>query len=140
MDDGLAFDPLLAAAEAGAAWAFDRLYRELSPAVAGYLRVQGAAEPDDLTSDVFFKVFTGMASFAGDAAQFRSWVFTIAHHRLVDERRHQARHPAPAGLEAAGERAAGDAEDDALAGSAPSAPGRCAGPSPQSSGTSCCCA
>jgi len=90
---GPAFSGALAAAQSGAPWALERLYRDLAPAVAGYLRVQGSAEADDLTSDVFVKVFRGVAGFSGGEDQFRSWVFTIAHHRLMDERRQRSRRP-----------------------------------------------
>jgi RNA polymerase sigma factor (sigma-70 family) len=103
----------LSAAQAGGEWAFVRLYRSLAPAVAGYLRVQGASDPDDLTSEVFERAFTGLAGFSGGEAQFRSWVFTIAHHRLTDERRRAARRPVrvdggPPDLPS------GDVEDEAL--------------------------
>ena len=90
---GEPFSSLLCAAQIGTPWALERLYRELAPTVAGYLRVQGAAEPDDLTSEVFLRVFQNLASFSGTEEQFRSWVFTIAHHRLIDARRAQARRP-----------------------------------------------
>ena len=66
MRTGLAFDDVLTAAQAGAAWAFEVLYRDLSPAVTGYLRLHGAAEPDDLASETFLGVFTGLAGFRGD--------------------------------------------------------------------------
>ena len=88
------FATLLTAAQAGGEWAYERLYRALAPAVAGYLRVQGAAEPDDLTSEVFERAFSALGTFSGGEPQFRSWVFTIAHHRLTDERRRAARRPA----------------------------------------------
>lgn len=91
---GVAFDGVLTAAQANAPWAFERLYRAYAPAVAGYLRVQGAAEPDDLTSEVFLAVFARLASFSGDERGFGSWVFNIAHRRLVDERRRLGRRPA----------------------------------------------
>jgi RNA polymerase sigma factor (sigma-70 family) len=78
---------VLSAAQADAAWAYERLYRMLSPSVCGYLRVQGAADPEDLTSEVFLGAFRRIGSFAGDEGQSRSWVFTIAHRRLTDERR-----------------------------------------------------
>lgn len=91
---GPAFDGVLDAARANAPWAFERLYRAYAPAVAGYLRVQGAAEPDDLTSEVFLAVFARIASFSGDERGFASWVFTIAHRRVVDERRRLGRRPA----------------------------------------------
>jgi RNA polymerase sigma factor (sigma-70 family) len=112
---GLPFDDVLAAAQAGAAWAFDRLYRDLAPAVTGYLRLHGAAEPDDLASETFLGVFTGLAGFSGDEAALRSWVFTIAHRRLVDDWRRRSRRPQPA--DEPGDltrRVGGDVEDDAL--------------------------
>lgn len=93
---GAPFDAVLAAAQAGAGWAAERIWISLAPKVAGYLRSQGASEPDDLTSEVFLGVFRSLGSFSGSEEQFRSWVFTIAHRRLVDERRGTGRRPAPA--------------------------------------------
>ena len=90
---GQSFDQVLTAARTGAGWAAERLWHSLAPAVAGYLRVQGAAEPDDLTSEVFIGVFRSLAQFTGTEEQLRSWVFTIANRRLVDERRRAARRP-----------------------------------------------
>ena len=65
MRTGLPFDDVLMAAQAGAPWAFEVLYRDLSPAVTGYLRLHGAAEPDDLASETFIGVFTGLSGFSG---------------------------------------------------------------------------
>ena len=112
---GLAFDAVLDAARSGAPWAFERLWADLSSAVAGYLRGQGAAEPDDLTSEVFLGVFAGLNSFTGSEEKFRSWVFTIAHHRLVDERRRTVRRywTTTADLSIL-DQMGGDAEADAL--------------------------
>ncbi|HEX2361244.1 MAG TPA: RNA polymerase sigma factor [Jiangellaceae bacterium] len=112
---GLAFDGVLEAARGGAPWAFERLWVELSSAVAGYLRCQGTAEPDDLTSEVFLGVFAGLKSFTGSEEKFRSWVFTIAHHRLVDERRRTVRRywSTTADLSIL-DQVGGDAEADAL--------------------------
>jgi RNA polymerase sigma-70 factor (ECF subfamily) len=93
MRTGLPFDDVLAAAQAGAGWAFERLYRDLAPAVTGYLRLHGALEPDDLASETFLGVFTGLAAFTGDEDALRAWVFTIAHRRLVDDWRRRSRRP-----------------------------------------------
>lgn len=112
---GEQFDAVLAAAQGGAGWAAERIWSSLAPSVAGYLRVQGASEPDDLTSEVFLGVFRTLGSFAGNEEQFRSWVFTIAHRRLVDERRRSGRRPAPAwGVELDGGPPAVSAEQEAL--------------------------
>src|SRR5687768_6236921 len=67
------------------------IYRLLAPAVIGYLRGQGAREPEDVASEVFVSVVRGLPFFEGDEDGFRAWVFTIAHRRLTDERRLLAR-------------------------------------------------
>jgi len=87
------FDAVLEAAQSGAPWALERIFVALSPVVAGYLRAQGAYESEDLTSEVFVAVLRNIRRFSGDEAGFRSWVFTIAHRRLLDERRSVGRRP-----------------------------------------------
>jgi len=117
MATGLPFDDVLGAAQAGAGWAFEVLYRDLAPSVTGYLRLHGAVEPDDLASETFIGVFTGLPGFTGDEAALRGWVFTIAHRRLVDDWRRRSRRPQvtddPGDL---AEFYGGDVEDDALSG------------------------
>lgn len=83
--------------------------------MAGYLRLQRATEPEDLTSEVFLGVFRGLASFQGSEQQFRSWTFTIAHRRLQDERRRLARQPYLAPVDAEPDLSGGDVEQEALA-------------------------
>src|SRR5215212_10405871 len=115
MRTGLPFDDVLVAARAGAAWAFEVLYRDLAPVVTGYLRLHGAAEPDDLASETFIGVFTGLAKFSGDEDGLRSWVFTIAHRRLVDDWRRRSRRPRLADdVDLLPETPGGDVEDDVL--------------------------
>lgn len=69
----------------------DEVYDELAPRVSGYFRARGVREADDLTGDVFVKVAEGFGRFRGDHTAMRRWVFTIAHHRLVDHYRTSAR-------------------------------------------------
>jgi RNA polymerase sigma-70 factor (ECF subfamily) len=85
------FDPVLARARAGSAEAFTLLYEDLVRPVAAYLRARGVRDVDDLTSEVFLAVFTSVGRFTGGQEQFRSWVFTIAHRRLVDHWRSSSR-------------------------------------------------
>ena len=114
MRTGRPFDDVLVAARSGAAWAFEELYRELAPVVTGYLRLHGAAEPDDLASETFIGVFTGIGGFTGDEAALRAWVFTIAHRRLVDELRRRDRRPETL-VDAVRPQIGGDVEEDAHA-------------------------
>lgn len=110
------FDTVLDAARSNAPWAFERLYHAVAPDVAGYLRMRGAADPDGLTNEVMLGVFRGLSSFSGDSTGFRSWVFTIAHHRLVDERRRRSARPSTTELlDHHPEPLAGDVEHEAIA-------------------------
>jgi RNA polymerase sigma-70 factor (ECF subfamily) len=111
---GPGFEEVLAAAQAGAPWALQRLYEDLAPVVTGYLRLRGAIEPDDLASETFLNVFHTIAGFRGDEAAFRSWVFTIAHHRMVDDWRRRGRRPVTEPLDAAPAQVGGDVEVEAL--------------------------
>lgn len=108
---------LLVAARADAPWAFERLYEQFAPAVAGYLRLRGATDPEGLTNEVMLGVFRGLPTFEGGTEQFRSWVFTIAHHRLVDERRRRSvRVETTELLDGRHEAPGGDVEQEALVG------------------------
>jgi len=110
------FDSVLQAARSGAPWALQRLYQAFSPPVLGYLRVQGAADPEDLTNEVFLGVLRGLGTFDGTEEAFRSWVFTVAHSRLIDDRRRESRRPQLGGDASADpvDRAGGDAEQEAM--------------------------
>jgi RNA polymerase sigma factor (sigma-70 family) len=114
MPDRASFEQVLAAARANSGWAFTCLYESLAGAVAGYLRVQGAREPDDLTSEVFLAAFSRIGSFKGDEKAFRRWVFTIAHARLIDDRRARARRPAAETLDEATACRVDSAESEAV--------------------------
>jgi RNA polymerase sigma factor (sigma-70 family) len=73
----------------------ERVYDSLAPAVLGYFRSHRMADPEGLTGDVFLAVTQRLATFEGDAEALRRWVFTIAHHRRVDEIRRAARQAPP---------------------------------------------
>jgi RNA polymerase sigma-70 factor (ECF subfamily) len=83
-------DLLVAAARTGGGWAFGRLWEQLAPSVAAYLRGRGVRDADDVTSEVFLAAFRGIGGFHGDGVAFRSWLFTIAHHKGVDVHRRPA--------------------------------------------------
>jgi RNA polymerase sigma-70 factor (ECF subfamily) len=111
-----AFDDVRRAALDHDPWACRQLYESYAGRVYGYLRAQGAREPEDLTSEVFLRVFDRLPQFTGDESNFRSWLFTIAHRILVDDVRRRQRRPQTTSLGIDIEsRAAGDVEHEALA-------------------------
>ena len=112
---GADFSGILEAARAGGEWAWTALYRDLAPSVRGYLRARGASDPDDL-GEVFLHLVRDLRSFKGSERDFRAWVFTVAHHRLLDSKRYERRRPSvPAPNEVlAAARPPNDPEADAL--------------------------
>lgn len=87
------FPEILDAARSGAEWAWAGIYRDVAPSVVGYVRARGAPDPEDVAGEVFLQVVRDLASFTGDEQAFRSWIFAVAHHRLLDDVRRRARRP-----------------------------------------------
>jgi RNA polymerase sigma-70 factor (ECF subfamily) len=90
-------------------FAFDELYSRYSPRVFGYLmqRLDGnAQDAEDLTADVFTRVYEKIEGFQPRGAPLSAWVFRIAHNRLIDSVRRRPRQSA-VGLDEAPELTAG---------------------------------
>lgn len=58
-----------------------------------FLQVYRSDGPEDLAGEVWLQVVRDLASFRGDAADFRRWLFTIARHRAIDAARSRIRRP-----------------------------------------------
>ncbi|MCL4414699.1 MAG: RNA polymerase sigma factor [Acidimicrobiales bacterium] len=82
---------MLAAAQAGQDWAVAVLYHAYHPPLLRYLRWQEPSAAEDLTGEVWLAVAQHLASFRGDEAELRAWLFAIARRRLADHRRRGAR-------------------------------------------------
>src|SRR5437763_200099 len=65
-----------------------RLYRELFPAVFGFVRfrVGDGHLAEDITATVFERALSKLATVR-DSARVRAWLFTIARNTVIDERR-----------------------------------------------------
>jgi RNA polymerase sigma-70 factor (ECF subfamily) len=85
------FGVLLAAAQRGAAWACTAIWAGYAPAVSAFLTARGSREPEDLTSEVFLTLFEGLGSFTGGEPELRTFIFSLAYRRLVDELRSRSR-------------------------------------------------
>ena len=86
------------------------LYRDLAPAVLGYLRGQGVPDPEDLLGEVFLQVARDLRAVRGDQVAVRRWVFTLARNRVIDDARRRSRRPVTTGG-AVPERAGPDREE-----------------------------
>ena len=110
------FPGVMAAAQQGSEAAFSVLWRDGNPDLLRYLRVAAPEATDDVASETWVQVCRGLRGFRGDEQAWRSWLFTIARRRAIDEGRRRSRHPvAPlADLPQAREPRAPDAEMQAL--------------------------
>lgn len=103
--DGQATEALVLVAARRDPAAFAPLYRAYFDPVYRYcLRCIGDREAAaDSTQEVFARALTALPRT--EVAAFRPWLFTIAHHVIADRHRQRARHPIPAPLSQADDRA-----------------------------------
>jgi RNA polymerase sigma-70 factor (ECF subfamily) len=90
-DDELA--GALAAAIAGDETGFAVLWRMLQPRVLRYLRVMVGEAAEDVASETWLQAARDIHRFDGDPPAFRGWLFRIARHRAIDDRRRVTRRP-----------------------------------------------
>ena len=78
-------ESLMLAYAAGRAFAFDTLYERHRNGVYRYLlrHCGNAARTDELFQDVWMRVIRTRTTYA-PTARFATWLYTIAHHRVVD--------------------------------------------------------
>ena len=79
---------LMARFAAGDASAFDRLYARHHAALYRFVRRllgrDAASQADEVFQDSWLRVVNARHNFRAEGAQFRTWLFTLAHHRAID--------------------------------------------------------
>lgn len=85
---------LMTAYQAGSLHAFERLYAGLAPALLGYLSTLcgDRAHAQDLLQEAFLQIHRSRRTYRSDLP-VRPWVFTIARHVWLMDRRTRARRP-----------------------------------------------
>ena len=88
-------DALMKAYAAGDARAFERLYARHQAALYRFVRRllgSGAlAQVDEVFQDTWLRVVHARERWAPQGATFRTWLFTLAHHRAIDVLRRSGR-------------------------------------------------
>lgn len=108
-------DDELSAALAGEPWGFSAVYTAIAPVVLGYFRSRGVEDAEALTQDVFVDVLPKLTGVTGGRAGLRTFIFSVAHARLVDSRRRTGRTPDLAEYDPRDDpRCSASAEDEAL--------------------------
>ena len=86
---------LMTAYAGGDAAAFEQLYARHRAGLYRFVRrllgAAHAAQTDEVFQDTWLRVVTARASWAPQGASFRTWLFTLAHHRAIDVLRRSGR-------------------------------------------------
>ncbi len=81
-------DALMAAYAQGNTAAFEQLYARHEVGLYRFVRrllgTALAAQVDEVFQDTWLRVVHARASWAPQGASFRTWLFTLAHHRAID--------------------------------------------------------
>jgi RNA polymerase sigma-70 factor (ECF subfamily) len=87
---GAALDDYVAQAAGGDVRAFEHLYRTHLPRVHSLVRrMAGGRDADELTQDVFVRVWQKLGSFRGDSA-FGTWLHRLAVNVVIERFRQEA--------------------------------------------------
>lgn len=88
MSDSPDDDTLMAAYARGEAAAFEQLYERHRLALYRFVRrllgSANAAQVDEVFQDTWLRVVQARARWQPQGASFRTWLFTLAHHRAID--------------------------------------------------------
>jgi RNA polymerase sigma-70 factor, ECF subfamily len=87
--EGAQQDDYVARAAGGDVRAFEQLYRTHLPRIHGLVRrMAGGRDTDELTQDVFVRVWQKLASFRGDSA-FGTWLHRLAVNVIIERFRQE---------------------------------------------------
>ncbi|CAN5721736.1 ECF family RNA polymerase sigma factor SbrI [soil metagenome] len=88
-------DALMAAYAGGDATAFEQLYARHEAGLYRFVRralgTALAAQADEVFQDTWLRVVNARARWEPQGASFRTWLFTLAHHRVIDLLRRSGR-------------------------------------------------
>ena len=88
-------DTLMTAYAQGDVAAFEQLYARHRASLYRFVRrllgTAHSAQTDEVFQDTWLRVVTARASWAPQGASFRTWLFTLAHHRVIDLLRRSGR-------------------------------------------------
>jgi len=86
-------DEALRALQGNNAELFSAVYQAYAGQVLGYLTAKGVPDPEATTQDVFLAVLPRLDEIDGGVNGLRTFIFSVAHARMVDEHRKESRAP-----------------------------------------------
>lgn len=99
---------------------FNLVYRSYASQVLGYLTARGVEDPEAAMQEVFLTVIPRIEGITGGVNGLRTFIFSVAHARMVDDHRRQQRAPLKVPLDPQSDgRRESSAETAAMAGLVP---------------------
>lgn len=86
-------EEILSAARGGEPQALREIYESLAPSILAYLTGKGCEDPEALCQEVFLAVFSKLEKLTGGISGLRTFAFSVAHARMVDDVRQRKRQP-----------------------------------------------
>lgn len=86
-------EEILSAAREGTPRALREIYESLAPSIHAYLAGKGCDDSEALTQEVFLTVFGKLEDLTGGISGLRTFAFSVAHARMVDDVRRRERQP-----------------------------------------------
>jgi RNA polymerase sigma-70 factor, ECF subfamily len=85
----------------GDSTAFAQLYEQCAPGVRRYVRgiIWDTWDADDVTQEVFVKIFLGLSGYDPGRASFSAWMLRIAHNAAIDHLRRSRVRPSLAAVD-----------------------------------------
>lgn len=95
--------------------AFSLVYETYASQVLGYLTARGVEDPEAAMQEVFLSVLPRLDTVHGGESGLRTFIFSVAHARMVDDHRRQSRSPVKLSFEPGlDQREDSSAEEEAL--------------------------
>ena len=79
---------------------FSLVYRTYASQVLGYLTARGVEDPEAVMQEVFLAILPKLDTVSGGIPGLRTFIFSVAHARMVDDHRRQSRTPVQLSFEA----------------------------------------
>lgn len=94
-------EKLIKRAQKGEGECFGQLYHHYSDQIYRYifLKVSNKQEAEDLTHDVFLSAWQNLESYRSKGYPFSSWLYNIAHNKVIDHYRTRKPHYSIEGLD-----------------------------------------
>ena len=83
--------PLVRDLKSGQPQAWRWFVGEFQGLVTGYAKKLGHADPEEVTGSTFETIARRISNFEGGHSELRSFVFSVAHARIIDELRKSSR-------------------------------------------------